>query len=104
MMEDGTLIGRFEIRSLIGKGGMGEVYLAQDTKLRRAVALKLLPDKFSDNTERLHRFEQEACAASALNHPNIITIYEIGQDKSAHFIVLSLSKAKPCANTCTIIK
>ena len=65
---------------------MGEVYLAQDSRLRRMVALKLLPAKFTEDTDRLQRFEQEACAASALNHPNIITIHEIGQEASVHFI------------------
>jgi serine/threonine protein kinase/Tol biopolymer transport system component len=84
--ESGTHLGRYEIRSPIGKGGMGEVYLAQDTRLRRLVALKLLPAKFTEDMDRLQRFEQEACAASALNHPNIITIHEIGHEASVHFI------------------
>lgn len=65
---------------------MGEVYLAQDTRLKRHVALKLLPSQFTKDAERLRRFEQEACNASALNHPNIITIYEIGSEGEAHFI------------------
>ncbi|MDT4955444.1 MAG: eukaryotic-like serine/threonine-protein kinase [Acidobacteriota bacterium] len=84
--ESGTHLGRYEIRSPLGKGGMGEVYLAQDTRLRRPVALKLLPAKFTEDIDRLQRFEQEACAASALNHPNIITIHEIGQEASVHFM------------------
>ncbi len=74
----GTTLGRYEVRSLLGAGGMGEVYLAQDTQLRRPVALKLLPVIFTQDEDRLRRFEQEAYAASALNHPNILTIYEIG--------------------------
>ena len=83
----GTQIGHYEIRSLLGAGGMGEVYLAQDTRLSRKVALKVLPDDVVDDLERLRRFEQEAQAASALNHPNIITIHEIGAEGNTHFIV-----------------
>ena len=71
----GTKLGRYEIRSKIGEGGMGEVYLARDTQLGRDVAVRVLPSEFSQDAERLHRFEQEACAASALNHPNILSIY-----------------------------
>jgi serine/threonine protein kinase len=86
-LSEGTKLGRYEIRSKIGEGGMGEVYLAQDTQLRRSVALKILPAEFTQSEERLRRFEQEAYAASALNHPNIITIHEIGKTDSAHYIV-----------------
>ena len=82
----GKRLGRYEIRSLLGVGGMGEVYLAQDNQLRRSVALKLLPPEFTRDQERLRRFKQEAFAASALNHPNIFTIYEIGQEGDVHFI------------------
>ncbi|PWT82712.1 MAG: hypothetical protein C5B44_01705 [Acidobacteria bacterium] len=84
----GTTLGRYEIRSHIGTGGMGEVYLAYDTQLRRPVALKLLPSSFTRDEDRLRRFEQEAYAASALNHPNILTIYEIGEANSLRFIVM----------------
>ena len=84
--ETGTRVGRYEIRSPLGKGGMGEVYLAQDTSLRRPVALKLLPSRFTNDSDRLQRFEQEACAASALNHPNIVTIHEIGRQDGTHFM------------------
>jgi serine/threonine-protein kinase len=80
------VIGPYQILSLLGKGGMGEVYLAEDTRLRRKVALKLLPAEFTNRKERLRRFELEARAASATNHPNIITIYEIGRIDTAHFI------------------
>jgi serine/threonine-protein kinase len=83
----GTKLGRYEIRSKLGEGGMGEVYLAQDTQLRRSVALKILPAEFTLSEERLRRFEQEAYSASALNHPNIMTIHEIGKTDSAHYIV-----------------
>jgi len=82
----GKRLGRYEIRSLLGVGGMGEVYLAQDTQLRRPVALKLLPPEFTLNEDRLGRFKQEAFAASSLNHPNILTIYEIGSEDDIHFI------------------
>ena len=75
---EGTRLDRYQILSTIGAGGMGEVYLAQDTKLGRKVAIKLLPPHYTQDPERLRRFEQEAFAASALNHPNIITIYEVG--------------------------
>jgi Tol biopolymer transport system component len=79
-------LGAYEIVSLLGKGGMGEVYLASDRRLGRRVAIKILPDAFTHKVERLRRFEQEARAASALNHPNIITIHEIGEANGAHFI------------------
>ena len=82
----GTKLGRYEIRAKIGTGGMGEVYLAQDAKLDRKVALKILPTDVATHHDRMHRFEQEAKAASALNHPNIITIFEIEQVDSVNFI------------------
>ncbi len=85
-LKSGKTIGHYEILSTLGKGGMGEVYLARDAKLGRKVALKFLPSDFTSNRERLRRFELEARAASALNHPSIITIYEIGQVDGRHFI------------------
>ena len=75
----GTRLGPYEILSPLGAGGMGEVYRARDTRLGREVAVKVLPSSFSENAERLSRFEQEACAAGALNHPNILTVHEIGE-------------------------
>ena len=83
----GKSLGPYTILELLGSGGMGEVYLAQDSRLGRRVALKLLPDHFVTNVERLRRFRQEARAASALNHPNIITIHEIGEAETTHYIV-----------------
>src|SRR5262245_57790773 len=75
----GQSVGHYRILSLIGKGGMGEVYLGEDSRLGRKVAIKLLPAAFTMQPERVRRFAQEARAASALNHPNIITIHEIGE-------------------------
>ena len=82
----GTHLGPYEILSSLGRGGMGEVYLARDERLGRKVALKLLPAHFMQDDERLRRFEQEARAASSLNHPSILTIYEIGREDGKHFI------------------
>ncbi|MDQ2920285.1 MAG: protein kinase, partial [Acidobacteriota bacterium] len=82
----GKHIGHYEVLSLLGRGGMGEVFLAQDSSLGRKVALKLLRSDFTGIEERLRRFQQEARAASALNHPNILTIHEIGHDGSFHFM------------------
>ncbi len=79
-------ISHYRVDRLIGVGGMGEVYLAEDSTLRRKVALKLLPERYTGDAERVRRFQREARAASALNHPNIITVYEFGEDKSRHYI------------------
>ncbi len=85
-LDAGTKLGRYEIRSQLGTGGMGEVYLAQDTTLDRKVALKILPPNLAEDTDRMSRFVREAKSASALNHPNIITIHEIGEIDGLHFI------------------
>ncbi|HZI86482.1 MAG TPA: serine/threonine-protein kinase, partial [Pyrinomonadaceae bacterium] len=90
----GQVVGHYQIIAPLGKGGMGEVYLASDTKLDRKVALKLLPAEFTTDKERLRRFVQEARAASSLNHPNIITIHEIGQAGGAHFIATEFIDGK----------
>src|SRR6266581_5512597 len=84
----GTKLGRYEIRSKIGAGGMGEVYLAEDPRLHRKVALKILPADLASNQDRIRRFEQEAKAAAALNHPNIATIHEIGESDGVNFIAM----------------
>jgi predicted ATPase/serine/threonine protein kinase len=90
----GTKLGSYEIVAPLGAGGMGEVYRARDTRLGRDVAIKLLPAALSANSDRLHRFEQEARSASALNHPNIVTIYELGRDGSSHYIAMELVEGK----------
>ncbi len=90
----GSRLGSYEILAPIGAGGMGEVYRGRDVRLGREVALKLLPAEFSSNTDRLTRFEQEARSASALNHPNIITIYEIGTIDSCSFISMEYVEGK----------
>src|SRR5438046_1655613 len=84
----GTKLGRYEIRAQLGAGGMGEVYLAEDLKLLRQIALKVLSAEFCQDEQRSARFLREAQAASALNHPNICTIYEINDDHSPPFIVM----------------
>src|SRR5262245_34125606 len=81
----GRIISHYQVLSLLGAGGMGEVYLAEDTRLRRKVALKLLPAQFTQDAGRALRFQREARAASSLNHPNIITIFEVGQVDGRHF-------------------
>jgi eukaryotic-like serine/threonine-protein kinase len=86
LLDAGTLLGRYKILNQIGAGGMGVVYLAEDTKLEREVALKILPTKFAEDTGRMRRFIQEAKTLSKLNHPGIITIHEIAQADSIHFI------------------
>src|SRR5499426_3511224 len=87
----GHSLGHYQALSLIGSGGMGKVYLAEDTRLGRKVALKLLPPEFTQDRKRVRRFKQEARAASSLNHPNILTIHEIGEastgEGGAHYIV-----------------
>src|ERR1044071_6606971 len=82
----GTSFSHYRIMSRLGSGGMGEVYLAEDTRLGRKVALKILPSHFTQEADRLRRFEQEARAPSALNHPNIITIFEVGRTGDTNYI------------------
>jgi serine/threonine-protein kinase len=81
-----TTLAHYSIISKLGAGGMGEVYLAQDTKLDRKVALKILPAQFAEDKDRMSRFVQEAKSSSALNHPNLITTYEIGDSEGTKFI------------------
>ena len=86
----GTRLGPYEILAPLGAGGMGEVYRARDTRLGREVAVKVLPASFSTDPDRLRRFEQEARAAGALNHPNIVAVYDIGQHDGAPYVVSEL--------------
>src|SRR5712691_12634879 len=86
----GQTFGHYKISKRIGSGGMGEVYLATDMTAGRKAALKLLPARFTGDAERLKRFQQEARAVVALNHPNILTVYEIGEDRSTHYIASEL--------------
>ncbi len=83
-----TKLGRYEIRSQLGAGGMGDVYLAEDNQLHRKVALKVLPGDVGTNKDRMRRFKQEATAAAALNHPDIAHIYEIGESAGTPFIAM----------------
>jgi eukaryotic-like serine/threonine-protein kinase len=91
----GDSIAHYRIVSRLGEGGMGEVYLATDTKLDRSVALKVLPAGVAHDPGRMERFEREAKAASALNHPNVAHIYEIGDDKGIHFLVMEFIEGEP---------
>jgi len=86
----GSHLGPYEIQSPIGAGGMGEVYRAHDTRLDRTVAIKILPASFATDPDRLQRFAQEARAAAALNHPNILSIFDIGEDHGTPYVVSEL--------------
>src|SRR5438876_3869248 len=90
MLPLGTKLGPYEIIAPLGAGSMGEVYRARDTRLGRDVAVKVLPSSFSADADRLHRFEQEACAASALNHPNILIVHDVGTHDGAPYVVSEL--------------
>jgi serine/threonine protein kinase len=90
MLSPGTNVGPYQILAPLGRGGMGEVYRARDTRLGREVAIKLLPGELASDPKRLRYFEAEARSASALNHPNIVTIYDIGQAGSGSYIAMEL--------------
>jgi predicted ATPase len=90
MLAPGTKLGPYEIVGALGAGGMGEVYRAHDARLDRVVAIKILPDALATDDDHLHRFEREARSTSALNHPNIVTIHDLGRDGSVHYIVMEL--------------
>src|SRR5450755_4608620 len=89
-LTSGTKLGPYEILAALGAGGMGEVYRAKDPRLGRDVALKILPESFARDADRLRRFEQEARAVAALNHPNILAIHDIGQQDGTPFLVSEL--------------
>src|SRR5215213_8042436 len=86
----GTRIGPYEILAKVGEGGMGEVFRARDTRLGRDVAIKILPSLFSADADRLRRFEQEARAAAALNHPNVLVVYDVGDAGGVAYVVSEL--------------
>jgi serine/threonine protein kinase len=86
----GTKLGPYELSGIVGAGGMGEVYRARDPRLHREIAIKVLPSSFSSYPERLRRFEQEAHAAAALNHPNILAVYDVGTREGSPYIVSEL--------------
>jgi serine/threonine protein kinase len=89
-LTSGSRLGPYEVLSPLGAGGMGEVWRARDTRLGREVAIKVLPEELASDRDRLSRFEQEARSASALNHPNIVTIYEIGSTGQVSYIAMEL--------------
>src|SRR5499433_2041801 len=93
----GTRLGSLEITALLGKGGMGEVYRARDTKLKRDVAIKILPDEFSRDADRLSRFQREAEVLASLNHPNIGAIYDLEEVNGSRFLVLELVEGETLA-------
>src|SRR5262245_6651464 len=94
-VQGGTRLGPYEILAPLGAGGMGEVYRARATRLGREVAVKVLPAGLASDAERLQRFEREARSASSLNHPNIVTIHDIGSQDSVSYIAMELVTGKP---------
>ena len=98
LLAPGTLIGHYRVASPLGQGGMGAVYLADDTLLGRRVALKVLPPQFAADPDRMHRFVQEAKLASALTHPNVATIFEIGQQGELRFLAMEYVEGRPLAD------
>jgi eukaryotic-like serine/threonine-protein kinase len=98
----GAHLGRYEIKSQLGAGGMGELYLAEDTRLHRRVALKILPAELIQNKDRLRRFEQEAEAAAGLNHPNLAHVYETDEIEGQHFIAMEFVDVQSTARRSAI--
>src|SRR6516225_2842475 len=89
-LKPGTVLGQYEIRAPLGAGGMGEVYRAHDSRLDREVAIKVLPESFSSDPDRLRRFEQEARATAALNHPNILAVYQMATQDGISYLIEEL--------------
>src|SRR5215475_1747254 len=94
----GTQLGSHEITGLLGKGGMGEVYRARDLKLKREVAIKILPEEFSRDADRVNRFQREAEVLASLNHPNIAAIYDLQEVNDTRFLVLELVEGETLAD------
>src|SRR5438876_9710726 len=94
----GQQLGSYEITALLGKGGMGEVYRARDAKLKRDVAIKILPDEFAGDSDRIARFQREAEALAALNHQNIAAIYDLQEANSTRFLILELVEGDTLAD------
>ena len=86
-LTSGTRLGPYEIIAAVGAGGMGEGYRARDSRLDRTVAIKVLPESFASDSERLQRFEHEARVLSALNHPTLLSIYDVGKQERIHYLV-----------------
>jgi serine/threonine protein kinase len=99
MLNAGSRLGPYEVVSVLGAGGMGEVYRARDERLGRDVAIKVLPVEVAADAERLRRFEQEARAASALNHPNILTVFDVGSHEGAPYLVTELLEGESLRET-----
>src|SRR6478735_5404220 len=93
----GTQLGSHEITALLGEGGMGQVYRARDLKLKREVAIKILPDEFSRDPERISRFQREAEVLASLNHPNIAAIYDVQEASDSRYLVLELVEGETLA-------
>ena len=96
----GERLSHYRILGHLGAGGMGEVYRAEDTRLGREVALKVLPRETARNQAKLERFSREACAIAALNHPNIVTIYDVGEDHDMAYIAMELLQGKDLTYFC----
>ncbi len=100
-LKSGTHLGPYEVLSLLGAGGMGEVYRARDTKLGREVAVKVLPEAFAQNPERLARFEREARLLASLNHPNIATLHGLEESDGIRYLVMELVPGQTLAERLT---
>ena len=100
-LTNGTQLGFYEIIALLGKGGMGEVYQARDTKLKRDVAIKILPDEFARDADRVNRFQREAEVLASLNHQNIAGIYDLQHSGETQFLVMELVEGETLADRIT---
>ena len=100
----GKTLSHFKITAKLGEGGMGEVYRAEDTKLGREVAIKVLPEAFTEDPERFARFEREAHVLASLNHPNIAAIHDLAEDQGTHFLVLELVEGEDLASVCLVAR